>query len=128
LAFFFAVTCFKPFDSERCSELDLTELVETAEVDCDDDFSDVFAEVDLFSEDEFTLEDWDTDSSIVELLIVAEAATTLDFALELLVKLFETSVVFEDSALETEDFFELVVFEVETAELFLLVELALAVD
>jgi len=74
------------------------------------------------------LEDWDTDSSIVELLIVAEAATTLDFALELLVKLFETSVVFEDSALETEDFFELVVFEVETAELFLLVELALAVD
>lgn len=95
-----------PFDSERCSELDRTEL-DAHVVDCDETFSDDFTDVDLFSVDEFTLEDWDADSSITELLVFVEEATTLDFALAWLVKLLETSLVSEDSRFETatEDFF-----------------------
>jgi len=120
-----------PFDSERCSELDRTELVApVVEVDCDETFSDAFTDVDLFSVDEFTLEDWDTDSSITELLVFVEEATTLDFALAWLVKLLETSLVSEDSGFETatEDFLEFKVLEVETRELFFTAELEVAVD
>lgn len=126
LEFFFAVICLTPFDSERCSELDRTELVAPVEVDCDDAFTDV----DLFSVDEFTLEDWEADSSITELLIVVEEATTLDFALARVVELLETSVEFEDSKLETEtaDFFEFTVLEEDTTELFFTAELEVAVD
>ena len=115
-----------PFDSEHCSELDRTELVAPVEVDCDDAFTDV----DLFSVDEFTLEDWEADSSITELLIVVEEATTLDFALARVVELLETSVEFEDSKLETEtaDFFEFTVLEEDTTELFFTAELEVAVD
>lgn len=131
LEFFFAVTCLTTFDSERCSELDRTELVApVVEVDCDETFSDAFTDVDLFSVDEFTLEDWDADSSITELLVFVEEATTLDFALAWLVKLLETSLVSEDSRFETatEDFLEFKVLEVETRELFFTAELEVAVD
>jgi len=76
------VICFKPFDSERCRELDLTEFVE---VDCVDDFSEVFTEDDFFSVEELTLEDWEEDSSTFELLRLAEEVTTLNFAFELLI-------------------------------------------
>lgn len=131
LEFFFAVTCLTPFDSERCSELERTELVApVVEVDCDETFSDAFTDVDLFSVDEFTLEDWDADSSITELLVFVEEATTLDFAVAWLVKLLETSLVSEDSRFETatEDFLEFKVLEVETRELFFTAELEVAVD
>lgn len=130
LEFFFAVTCLTPFDSERCSELDRTELVAPIEVDCDDIFSDAFTDVDFLSLDEFTLEDWDADSSITELLIVVEEATTLDFASAQVVELLETSVEFEDSKLETETdaFFEFTVFEEDMTELFFTPELEVAVD
>ena len=100
-------------DSERCSWLDLIELVEAEEVDCDETFSDVF-----FSVDEITFVDWEEDSSTFELLI---------FAFELLIKFFETSVVLDVSVLEaeTDDFFELIVLEEEATELFLTAELIL---
>jgi len=100
-------------DSERCSWLDLIELVEAEEVDCDETFSDVFSSV-----DEITFVDWEEDSSTFELLI---------FAFELLIKFFETSVVLAVSVLEaqTDDFFELIVLEEVATELFLTAELIL---
>jgi len=130
LEFFFAVTCLTPFDSERCSELERTELDEPVEVDCDDTFSDAFTDVDFLSVNEFTLEDWDADSSSTELLIFVEEATTLDFDFAWLVELLETSVVFEDSRFETEteDFLVFKVLELETTELFFTAELEVAVD
>jgi len=72
----------------------------------------------------------DCDSSVVELLVVVEDATTLDFAFKMLVELFETSVVFEESKLdtETEAFLELTVLEEDETELFLTAELEFTDD
>ena len=126
--FFLVVICFTPFDSERCSELDLAELVAAAELACDDVFVDAFKFTLDCSVDEFTLQD--CDSSVVELLVVVEDATTLDFAFKMLVELFETSVVFEESKLdtETEAFLELTVLEEDETELFLTAELEFTDD
>jgi len=131
LEFFFAVICFTPFDSERCNELDLTELVAT-ELDCDDVFADAlkFTEDDFCSSEEFTLQECVADSSVELLMLVTEEAMAFDFALTVLVKLFDTSDEFEASKLETEtdDFLELTVLEVEETELLFTTEFELVVD
>jgi len=131
LEFFFAVICFTPFDSERCNELDLTELVAT-ELDCDDVFADAlkFTEDDFCSSEEFTLQECVSDSSVELLMLVTEEAMAFDFALTVLVKLFDTSDEFEASKLETEtdDFLELTVLEVEETELLFTTEFELVVD
>jgi len=124
LEFFFAVICFTPFDSERCSEFDLPELVATAELDCEAVFDDVTE--DDFCSTDVTWEDSDNDSSVIELLTAVEEATVLDFAFAALVTLFETSVLLEESKLDTETdaFFELAATDEDDTELFFAVALA----